>query len=93
MTNRAWFQAQVNEIVPASGHVMLPAVSDVPPPIAAEIARLLTAHGWTVRKLRAQGFSAEPAAKLLGKQAGTYSIETADAALRLVGRRLWHGKA
>ena len=66
---------------------------DTPPAIAAEIALHLTQCGWTVRKLREAGFAGQPAAKLLGKQPGTYSIETADRALRLLGRELWHRPA
>jgi hypothetical protein len=64
----------------------------VPPLIAAEIAALLDGAGWTVRRLREAGFAGQPAAKLLGKQGGTYSIETADKALALVGRRLSHAR-
>ena len=62
-----------------------------PPPIAAEIAARLTAAGWTVRRLRDEGgFGGESAEKLLGKRPGAPSLESADRALALLGRQLWH---
>lgn len=60
------------------------------PDVAAEIARLLAAKGWTVRKLKAEGFGGRTADALLGKGDGLPSIGAADRALALLGRRLWH---
>lgn len=62
----------------------------VEPPIAAEIARMLAAANWTVRKLRAAGFGSSAAESLLGKGATLPSLSTAEAGLRLIGRSLWH---
>jgi hypothetical protein len=58
--------------------------------LVVELRRLLRERGWTVRKLRAEGFGGVSADKLLGMREGLPSIESADRALRLVGRRLWH---
>lgn len=67
---------------------MIPAM-DTSPPVAAEIAARLAAAGWTVRRLRGKGgFSGSVAEALLGKGPGLPSLENADRALGLLGRRL-----
>ncbi len=63
-------------------------VPKAPPPVAAEIAARLTAAGWTVRRLRDEGFGATAAESLLGKGPGLPSLANADEALALLGHRL-----
>jgi len=67
-------------------------MSDADPAIAAELVRLLTDAGWTVRKLREAGFGGASAERLLAKAPGLPSLDSAERALALLGRQLWHRK-
>lgn len=63
----------------------------VPPAIVAEVARLLNEAGVTQYQLRQAGIGSATARNLLDA-AGTFRADQLDKALKLIGRRLWHGK-
>ncbi len=60
--------------------------------IAVELAGLLKAKGWTVRRLRdEQGYGTSTAVRLLDpSKRGLASAASMDKALGLVGKELWH---
>lgn len=71
----------------------MPAMDRVVPEVAEAISDLLIAKGWTVRKLRAQGFGGRAAESLIKPTADSLPrLDTADKALALINRRLWHAK-
>lgn len=66
----------------------------VDPKVVTELRAALIAAGVTQYRLRAEaGLSADTARILLGLKPGVPSLASADAALRLIGRRLTHRKA